>query len=180
MKQTLKIFAGSVAVYLALAACSGVASQQAPQAELGAIHETGQGGEPATAPVGASAHAGGGIMDPVLPAMAAGEAGAGNQEKQPQPCAAREPVLVEAKCSIQATGGVMFAEAAFDGYSAEELAGVVAFVQFDHTFASKYPGAAPAEYSAQASNVFLRDGFVATNCGQAPGHIATSVKFILR
>ena len=184
MRRALEWFGGSVLVYVVAAACSSSGgSKPSPVVDSGMGGEQGTGGVQGAAGEGIAGERDGGLMNPVPDAMAA--AGAGNETvcdcpAPPKPYVPPDPIVVEAECDITGGSGVMFAEAEFPGKTAEELARVVAFVEFDYDIADKFPASAPAGYPVLMSNVFVKDGFAATSCGSsAQEHVASRVIFTL-
>jgi hypothetical protein len=181
IRRALEWFGGSVLVYVLVAACSSTSGGGGQPVSMGEGGD-GSGGVQGNGGEGVQGGRDGGIMNPVPDAMAA--AGAGNDGdgscECPDPYVPPKPTVVEAECDIEGPSGVMFAEAEFPGKTADELASTTALVEFPHDIASKVPTGAPDGYAAQSANVFVRDGFVATNCGASGNdHVATRVVFTL-
>jgi hypothetical protein len=178
IRKALEWLGGSVLVYVLVAACGSSG---------GSGHiVSGAGGEGSGGVQGAAGETEDGglmgdVMNPVPDAMAA--AGAGNEScecPRVDPYVPPEPTIVEADCDIVGGSGVMFAEAAFPGKSSDDLARVIALIEYEYNIATKYPASAPAGYAAQLSNIFVRDGYAAASCGSSgQDHVATRVVFTL-
>lgn len=181
LRRTIETLGAGIAVYVLMAACSGSGGAGQPQAAAGSSSVAGSdgsgglvgtGGEPGDAGMMAD------VMNPVPDAMAA--AGAGNGDCGCEPYVPPEPTVVTADCDIEGSNGSMFAEVAFPGRTKEQLATVHVVVTYPTDIADRYPASALAGYDTQLSTLFVRDGYVATNCGSiASNFVGESVTFVL-
>lgn len=170
MKNGIKIFGGSVAVYVAMASCAAESPREpsasapetggVPAATGGTTVSNGGGllaGGSSTAPSptgGALSTGGSSIMNPVP------DAGA-----QPMPVA---PTVFEEKCDKMTSTGGPYAEHLFPGKSAAELAATVVVVR---QLATGIPG-----YDWVYGVGAVKDGGVAQGCNAA----TETVRFVVR
>ena len=180
--NTIKILAAGVAVYLGVAACSAASSTQERLAQTGgAAGSTAQPGGAGGAPGGSatggqlSGGSGGLVQDSGLDAFADAMGDAmGVPDADAAPPGA---TVVTAACDKTypfGGGQALYAEVAFPGKLADDLATVV--VVLDYASSPEIPGYT-RRVQAYAS---IRDGFAAVTCGYSGSpNNATGATFIL-
>lgn len=172
-RRALETLAAGFAVYALMAACSGSGARSSDGGTSGMANAGGYGGQG-----GVFAEAGtpgdGGIMSPVPDAMAAGGSGSCECEPYEPP----EPTIVEADCEAQDGSPAKFAVAEFPGKTADELAHVLALVEYDPADTADFPSSYPAGFGIQVGVPYVKDGWAAVQCGSTQIS-AVSVSFVL-
>jgi hypothetical protein len=156
VKEALRIVGGSLVVYVVMAACSseGGVPSMIVNAVDAAVGDVG----------GTSGDATGNALDAIVNPIPEASAG-------PLP-----PIVATESCTQQApdagTGVTyLYAEHAFPGYTAQQLAGLQ--ILNNDAFTS-IPG-----YSQSQGIAYIRDGYAAVICGSPTAQSITSVTFIL-
>jgi hypothetical protein len=180
IRRSIETLAAGCAVYVLMAACSGTGGGPAGQqsASAGMAQSGGHDGQGGVS-AGATAAAGmAGLLDPVAGASAQVGGAPGGVCDCPDPYVPPEPVVVEAECEQVEGSPLMWAEAAFPGMAAQELAPIVAVIKYPAGLYNDWPPG----YTQLASTVLVTDGAVAVGCGAVatPATYAESVTFILR
>jgi hypothetical protein len=167
--RTIRLVLGSTIVYMFVACASALSSDSPPQPSFDGSAQAESGGSDSVTPapptgkesgiIGAIADA---ITDPVSEA---------NAQSLP-------PITAMERCDKMAAVGdsgttVAYAEHAFPGYTVQQLARAVAIVTWSANFVF-IPG-----YTQSVQTPFVRDGYVAIDCGSATSPEYSSVTFML-